>query len=98
MSRVNPAKMLMTRSLPMTSEILSSPELPEEPSLSLLFEGGKRMLGMFIMGNCPRSEAGFPGELPVRKRFGRTISWQAAVDAWRVRVSSIAEAKNFMAW
>lgn len=36
--------------------------------------------------------------MPVRKRFGRTISWQAAVDAWRVRVSNIAEAENFMAW
>ena len=96
MSRVKPAKILMTRSLPITSEMLRSPDPPDEPSLSLSFDGGKKMVGMFMMGDCPLLVAGFAGELPVRKRFGRTISWHAAVDAWRMRVNNITEAENFM--
>ena len=97
-SLVKDAKILMTRSLPMTSEMLRSPESPDEPSLSLSFDGGKRTLGMFMIGDCPLSKAGFAGELLERKKPGRTISWDAAVDVWRLRVSNMTGAENFMAY
>ena len=42
-------------------------------------------------------EAGFAGDLLERKRLGRTRSWHAAFDAWRLKVSNITEAENFMA-
>jgi len=72
-SLVNPANILITRSFPITSDILRPPsEPPGEPSLSL--EGGTRMLGIFIIGCC-RSESNLAGAL--RNRFGKT-SWDRA--------------------
>ena len=66
MSRVKPAKMLMVPSLPMTSEMLRL----SDPALGLSsLEGGKRMLGMFIMGFWVSRDAGLAGLL--RKKFGR---------------------------
>jgi len=49
-SRVKPAKMLMTRSFPITSDMLRPFEPPEEASSPL--EGGTRMLGIFMIGSC----------------------------------------------
>ena len=74
MSRVKPAKMLMMRSLPMTSEMLRV-SVPAD-GLSSLGDsaslGGLMMLGMFMMGFwcLEPGEAGLMGLL--RWKLGRT--------------------------
>ena len=65
-SRVKPANMLMVPSLPITSEML---RLLDPPLGSSSFEGGTRMLGMFMMGFWVSRDAALAGLL--RKKFGR---------------------------
>ncbi len=50
MSRVKPAKMLIVRSFPITSDMLSPSEPPWESWSP--FDGGMKMLGMFMIGSC----------------------------------------------
>lgn len=74
MSRVKPAKMLIARSLPMTSEMLRL----SDPALgSSSLEGGTRMLGMFMMGFWVSRDAALAGLL--RKKFGRRSCVEATV-------------------
>ena len=66
MSRVKPAKILIARSLPITSEMLRL----SDPALgSSSLGGGTRMLGMFMMGFWVSRDAALSGLL--RKKFGR---------------------------
>ena len=72
MSRVKPAKMLMARSLPITSDMLRL----SGPALGLSsFEGGTTMLGMFMLGFWVSRDAGVAGVL--RKRFGKSSCEEA---------------------
>ena len=51
-SRVNPAKMLMLRSLPITSEIMTSSVSSLAGSLLCCLDEGRTMLGRFMIGFC----------------------------------------------
>ena len=98
-SRVKPAKMLMMRSLPMTSEILK-PSVSADGVLSdgVSFEDpGRAILGTFMMGlwSLCLKTLGDGLEGVMRKKFGRT-SCASVVPARIVLVRTMSETEVFI--